>query len=51
MLKAYEEKRMAERKADQQREEACKKMMVERKADQESREAERKAYEEKRIAK
>jgi hypothetical protein len=51
ILKAYEEKRMAKRKADQERREAYKKMMAERKADQERWEAERKAYEEKMMAK
>jgi hypothetical protein len=50
MLIAYEKKRMAERKADQEIRETYEKMMVERKADQERREAERKAYEEKRMA-
>jgi hypothetical protein len=46
ILKAYEEKRMADRKAGQERREAYEKMMAERKADQERRKAERKVYEE-----
>jgi hypothetical protein len=51
MLKAYEEKRMAEQKADQERREACEKMMAEWEADQERRKAERKACEKKMMAK
>jgi hypothetical protein len=52
ILKAYEEKRMADRKADQERWKAERKayeekIMAEQKADQKTREAERKAYEEK----
>jgi hypothetical protein len=50
MLKAYEEKRLAERKADQERRETEwkayeEKRLAERKADQERRETERKVYE------
>jgi hypothetical protein len=44
ILKAYEEKRIAERKADQERRETYEKMMAEWKADQERGKAERKAY-------
>jgi hypothetical protein len=46
ILRAYEEKRMADRKADQERREAYEMMMAERKANRGRRKAERKAYEE-----
>jgi hypothetical protein len=46
MLKVYEEKMMADQKADQEREEVYEKMMVERETDQEKRESERKAHQE-----